>query len=126
MCLISKTWIPKITFKDIKVYKVVIQTSGNLVTPYLGYKVSKIMQTSFIDCIKGILNITYIYNTIYKINGGFIHSYKTLSDAILNCVLMQLENPDNECKILEGIIPKGSIYYESKTDICSNKLILDL
>ena len=125
MCVYSKTWIPKIATYDIKVYKIVLLKSDELVTPYLKYKVSKIMQTSFIEYIKGILSIKHIYNE-YNIGKGFIHSYKTYSYAIFFRSYMKFRDSDNEYKILEGIIPKGSIYYEDKITYCSNKLILDL
>lgn len=124
MCLYSKTRIPKIATYDIKVYKIVLLKSDELVTPYTKHKVFKIMQTSFIDCIKGLLSIKFAHNK-YEISRGFIHSYKTHLDAKFIYYWMNI-NSDNKYKILEGIIPKGSLYYESKIDICSNKLILDL
>lgn len=126
MCLYSKTWIPKIAIKDIKVYKAVLPKSDELITLYLKYKVSKIMQTSFIDYIKGILNIKFIHNVGYEINGGFIHSYKTYLNAKFICSRSRHINSGSKYRILEGIIPKGSIYYEDETTYCSNKLILDL
>lgn len=127
MCLYSKTRIPKIATKDIAVYKIVIQTSDGLITPYIKCKVSKIMQVSFIDCIKGILSIRFTRDR-YEINGGFIHSYKTYLDAKFIRYWIEFKDLDNRYryKILKGIIPKGSIYYKDKTTYCSNKLILDL
>lgn len=124
MCLYSKTWIPKIATKDIQVYKIVLQKSDKLITPCLEYEVSKIMQTNFMECVKGILNISHIDNG-YEISSGFIHSYKTLNAYFL-CMWMNLSDPWSSCKILKGIIPKGSIYYEDRNTYCSNKLILDL
>lgn len=121
MCLYSKTRIPKIATRDIEVYKVVKQKNKELVTPYLGYKVSKIIQTNFIECIKGILNISHIYNK-YRISSGFIHSYETNSDAYFNCVFLNCLNPKSNYKILRGIIPKGSLYYKGSDEYCSNKL----
>ena len=125
MCLYSKTRIPKIATKDIQVYKIVLQESDKLVTPYLKHEVSKIMRTNFIECIKGILNIFHIYNK-YRISFGFIHSYETNSNARLNCVFLSYLNPKGNYKILRGTIPKGSLYYKGSDEYCSNKLILDL
>lgn len=127
MCLYSKTRIPKIATKDIEVYKVVVQKYGKLVTPYLDYEVSKIMKTSFRECIKAILNMRYnLLFEKYEIDYGFIHSHKYLQSAHFMRSSLQYHNLGITCKIIIGIIPKGSIYYEDITTYCSNKLILDL
>ena len=128
MCLFSKTRIPKIAIKDIKVYKVVKQEDKELVTPYLNYKVSKIMKTSFKECIKAILNMRRNPYNEYEISYGFIHSCTSFLDAQFIRISFKCHNYSDfdKYKIITGIIPKGSLYYENKGDCCSNKLILDL
>lgn len=128
MCLYSKTRIPKIATKDIEVYKVIMQKyDEKLVTPYLGYQVSKIMKTSFRKCIKAILNMYYnLLFEKYEIDYGFIHSHKSLQSAQFMRSSLQYHNLGVTYKIIRGIIPKGSIYYEDMDTYCSNKLILDL
>lgn len=127
MCLYSKTRIPKIATKDIEVYKTVIQDSDQLITLYQKYKVSKIMKTNLKECIKGILNIQYnkLFQS-YGITSGFIHSYKNTYNARYIIYNLFICNSNIKYRLLKGIIPKGSIYYEDKTTYCSNKLILDL
>lgn len=128
MCLFSETRIPKIATKNIKVYKVVKQKNKELLTPYLNYEVSKVMKTSFKECIKAILNMRRNMYRGYEISYGFIHSAKSFRTAHLlrtslccyNCCL------NDKYIIITGIIPKGSLYYESVGSYCSNKLILDL
>ena len=128
MCLYSKTWIPKIATKDIKVYKVVKQENKELVTPYLNYKVSKIMKTSFKECIKIILNMRRNSYNEYEISYGFIHSCTSFQDARFIQISLSYYNytDADKFKIITGIIPKGSLYYEIIGDCCSNILILDL
>lgn len=128
MCLYSKTRIPKIATKDIEVYKVVKQENKELVTPYLNYKVSKIMKTSFKECIKIILNMCCNSYNEYEISYGFIHSCTSFLDAQFIRISLSYHNytDADKYKIITGIIPKGSLYYENKGNCCSNKLILNL
>ncbi len=116
MCLYSKTNIPKIAKKDIKVYKILHSYKGKFLTPYRGYRMEEgyhYMQTGKKFGIKR--------NRYYGFFIGMgLHAFTTLKEA-----QMKYSYLFEYAIIVEMIVPKGSEYFINPTDkeICSDNLI---
>lgn len=117
MCLYSKTNIPKIAKKDIKVYKILGKIDKKFLTPYRSYRMNE--GYHYIQTGKkfGVFLSSGMYP--YRIEKG-LHAYTTLNAAIdqkYHGLISQI--------IVEMIIPKGSEYFIDKIgkQICSDNLI---
>lgn len=114
MCLIKKSWIPRISLKDKKVYKVVILYYGNYYTPFRQKQIiNPINKGKFID-----------NNNLFKslftkyIGDGYIHVYDNYESAKA-CILLFSERTT----ILNAIISKGTIYFLGQEhDIATRKI----
>lgn len=120
MCLYTDQLSPKITNKDITVFKYIHIDDGMFVSPHKGYQYKSL----------GKVNETVlqtepeeIWHESGCVDYGF-HSFKYLDDAI------EISNTIGSYSVIECIIPKGSLYYEgigggNKVNYCSNKIILN-
>lgn len=116
MCLIKKSYIPRIALKDKTVYKIVIPDwNGDCYTPcqFAHVKLGK--------TYKGIFRYGQtLLKSFFKkeINSGFIHAF-TNYDRDEHYKFSY----SKRFRIAECVIPKGTLYYEGKTsDIASRKL----
>lgn len=118
MCLITKHFFPKISFKKIKVYKVIIEDmNGKIKTPYQG---SKLLKRA-----KGIFFFPKKHNNDFIINKGMIHAFWLKEEArnfevsyfILNYTSIK------NTKTITAYIPPFTRYYIGKHgDICSKRM----
>lgn len=114
MCLYSKTNIPMIAKKDIKVYKILYKINKKFLTPYKFFRMEEgyhYIQTG--KKFKVFLNWGMY---LYRIEKG-LHAYTTLKEARRNLFEYSV--------IVEMIVPKGSEYFIDKInkEICSDNLI---
>ena len=118
MCLIKKSIFPRFTLKDKIVYKIVYKSNilGTVYrTPYQ-YQV-----IIFNKEYKGEWFYDGLLETLFcsKITEGYIHSIKTLKDAI-RYTRDHLFSP---AYILKAVIPKHALYWEGvDNDIASRKI----
>lgn len=118
MCLIKKSIFPRFTLKDKIVYKIVYKSNilGTVYrTPYQ-YQV-----IIFNKEYKGEWFYDGLLETLFcsKITEGYIHSIKTLKDAI-RYTRDHLFSP---AYILKAVIPKHTLYWEGvDNDIASRKI----
>lgn len=119
MCLISEKKTPSTSTNDIKCYKILIPVGGKLFTPYrdflfpVGEVVVDKVDKEPSECF-GVL----------MIEGGYFHSYKSLSAAKKNVEELKRKVPKGKVlKIYNAVIPTNTEYYEGQfEDICSKAL----
>lgn len=129
MCLYTFQKYARKAKKDIYVFKrlsfnIAINSEKAIYTPYRDFKIcrNKIAKLSAIEFEKTGLEYHIDYsnpktNKCYHINYGF-HAYKTYGDARWN---LQPNEMIVRCKI-----PAGSYYFQNKTEICSNKIEINV
>lgn len=117
MCLVKKSIFPKFTLKDKVVYKIVYLNSlGAYISPF---------RCDLIELNKEYkgewLNFNLVTSFLtFEIHDGYIHSIKTLKDAIRYINDMHLLGPTY---ILKAIIPKYTLYWEGvDNDVASRKI----
>lgn len=117
MCLITKTYEPKIAQEDIKCYKVLKYSrygKNKYFTPFNGILISDtIINGAANFWAKGERNVLpWHYDKkkfSYNVGGGFIHTYKEYYEK----VKYQYKSYQwNEYAVFECIIPTGALYYE--------------
>jgi len=123
MCLIKSHRFPKIAWKPIKVYKVLVYFNKKLYTPFFWssvklnstIKANKKWYSNLDDCF---------------VSGEGIHSYRNFKDARECKKYLNTCNIDiDRCYyIVESKIPRFSLYWEgidiNKSEIASTKLYL--
>ena len=121
MCLIKSHRFPKIAWKPIKVYKVLVYFNKKLYTPFFW---SSVKLNSTIKAHKKW------YSNLggYFVSGEGVHSYRNFKDARHCKKYLNTDNPDNYYFIVESKIPRFSLYWEGKdvnhSEIASTKLYL--
>lgn len=119
MCLITKYFFPKISFRKIQIYKVVIlKDNGDLRTPYQNTKLMK--------RAKGIFFFPEKYCDDYFIYGGMIHAFVSRYDALdeKQYIVDNRKISDQNVKIIIGYIPPFTRYYisEDGVEICAKRM----
>lgn len=118
MCLIATHFFPKISFKPIKVYKIVIETSnGRIRTPYQG---SNILKRA-----KGIFFFPKKQNNYLTIYGGMIHAFRTREEAQKFSTGYFIHNHYSikDIKVITAYIPPFTRYYIGQDwDICAKRM----
>ena len=116
MCLVKKSIFPKFTLKDKVVYKIVYLNSLDIyISPF---------RSNLIELNKEYkgewLNFNLVTSFLtFEIHDGYIHSIKTLKDAI-RYTRDHLRSP---AYILKAVIPKHTLYWEGiENDIASRKI----
>lgn len=116
MCLVKKSIFPKFTLKDKVVYKIVYLNSlGAYISPfrYDLIELNKEYKGEWLN-----FNLVTSFFT-FEIHDGYIHSIKTLKDAI-HYTRDHLLSP---AYILKAVIPKYTLYWEGiDNDIASRKI----
>jgi len=122
MCLTTKTSVCSVAESGIKCYKLLLWGDGEFMTPYLKTQIQKNVVDGkmpfFADGEKSII-IDYSSDgsNKYFIGNGFIHTYKSLTSALLLMSHIVLIIPKKYvCRIFECEIPKGAKYYEGEDD----------
>lgn len=128
MCLTINHRNKKTATKPIPIYKILLHCDdGTISAPYrtyYDYKIGEIIEDVVAENIVKSGSIRTVYS-------GFIHAFKTLTDAskVLEAYKKQYENNLKRLKatpcIYKAEIPKGSKYYEGdKHDICSKQILI--
>lgn len=117
MCLVKKSIFPKFTLRDKVVYKIsYLNSLGAYISPFY-YNLIEINKE-----YKGEwLNFNLVTSFLtFEIHDGYIHSIKTLKDALRYVNDMHLYGPT--C-ILKAVIPKYTLYWEGvDNDIASRRI----
>lgn len=123
MCLVKKSWIPRIALKDITVYKVLIIGPNNTYTTYfMGNKIiigetykGVFKKYNRYDSPKSTTLIKSLFSE--EIGIGYIHSYKSYYTCKERITFYSLTT------ITKCVIPKYTLYFIGKYgDIASRKL----
>lgn len=121
MCLIATHFFPKISFKPIKVYKIVLEDeNGELTTPF--------MHSKLLKRAKGVFFFPKIIDRrLHRlhIEKGMIHAFTTKRKAIsIACDYVILNNRNNlNIKVITAYIPSFTRYYLGKYwDICAKRM----
>lgn len=121
MCLIKSHRFPKIAWKLIKVYKVLVYFNKKLYTPFFW---SSVKLNSTIKAHKK----WYSNLDDYFVSGEGVHSYRNFKDARECRKYLNTCNIDRCYYIVESKIPRFSLYWEgmdiNKSEIASTKLYL--
>ena len=104
MCLFATTQDALIAKEDIKVYKVVKLVDGKLYTPFRNTLLSERPKVK--NIIIPATSVDYIPH--YVVLGEGIHAYTDYGRA--TSMIAHSQN----LTVIEGIIPKGTHYWESK------------
>lgn len=120
MCLICENK-PQIAQKDFSVYK--IFTVDNL-SPYqrmdYSHYIGKRFDVYDNECITRMTELSDYYINVY---GGFVHSFVNLKNAEGEIdFLSQFEM--GHFIIRKCIVPKGTKYYQSSTEVASKSIII--
>lgn len=117
MCLVKKSIFPRFTLKDKVVYKIVYLNSLDAyISPF---------RCDLIELNKEYkgewLNFNLVTSFLtFEIHDGYIHSVKSLKDALRYANDMHLLGPTY---ILKAIIPKYTLYWEGvDNDIASRRI----
>lgn len=118
MCLVKKSIFPKFTLRDKIVYKVVYSnySPGGYRSPFRNYLIELDKEYE-----GERLNSNPITSFLtFKIYDGYIHSVKSLKDALRYIDTMKFSR---NTYILKAVIPKYTLYWEGKNnDIASRKI----
>ena len=144
MCLTSLTSIPTVAVEDITVYKVLGKFYHS---PYLKYRKTDneggygevrydyepgLNRAIGPEEINVIVNYRERYDGIkemvyrYVIGSGYLHSYSTKENAMINCQQM-FEKSNMPYYVYEMKIPKGTSYFisEDGKEYCSKSLMFE-
>lgn len=114
MCLLTKHSEPLTAGNDITCYKILVKINKNeFITPY---KYSVINDTKKTFVASGDDKATFFFTmndvTYYEVNGGFIHTYSSINDAIYVRHIIEEEQVNRaKAVIFKCVIPKGTDYY---------------
>lgn len=119
MCLITKHFFPKISFRKIQIFKVVIlKNNGDFRTPY--------QDTELLERAKGLFFFPEKYGDNYFIYGGMIHAFVSRYDALdeKQYIVNNRKISDQNVKIIIGYIPPFTRYYisEDGVEICAKRM----
>lgn len=118
MCLIATHFLPKISFKPIKVYKVVIEEmNGEITTPFQSSKLLKRAKGKFFFP-KRVCNRLII-------NGGMIHAFRLKEEAqkLEKVYLLHNDCSIKDIKTITAYIPSFTRYYIGEDrDICAKRM----
>lgn len=114
MCLYTKTSEPSYAKEDIVCYKIMAKNVYNgWITPYTRTPVSdSIVSGEENFKANSYEQVDFPYRDLYRVAGGFIHTYIFASDAIIHARYFK------QSKIFECIIPKGVKYYKNSKGTC--------
>lgn len=116
MCLISKWRFPRIAFRNIEYYKVLVNEEDEYITPYMDAEVdiNKPLKA------KG-WSITFGVGDPYEKTTGYIHTYTSLN-AVKRLYIGAFNNPT--FVIFKCIIPIGTKYHISTEGLeyCSKQI----
>ena len=112
MCLKTRNFKCNIADEDILCFKVLeFSQACGYMTPCIHSYVAQ-------DILNGIKNMVALgeeeynsHSTFMEINGGFIHTFKCVEDAIVFCDYNDLFS-NGAFHIFKCIIPKGTRYYD--------------
>ena len=132
MCLFTREIEPKIAQEDIHVYKVVLVKDGKYYGPY---QEKPLMETPegglvYMDSNEYYYKRWKIYDlneSKYCIEGGVIHACTTKGMAEFLIIDLWRNNEDANYEIIDGVIPKGTEYWESymSPEIAAKKIKFD-
>lgn len=129
MCLYTKSKNPKIAKKDIKVYKIVRlkMREGLFYTPYVETSLTEVPFENKESIEFDAQNSAEVGTVLYRVSEGFIHAYANKEFAEYNLEQFKLAYPTATYLIVDGIIPKGTKYFEDyfSDDICAKKIEYD-
>lgn len=118
MCLITTHFFPKISFKSIKVYKVVIEDMNEKIrTPHQG---SRLLKRA-----KGIFFFPKKHYGNFMVEGGMIHAFRTKKDAheFAMSYLIHFGSHIKDTKVITAYIPPFTRYYIGQDwDICAKRM----
>lgn len=117
MCLVKKSIFPKFTLRDKVVYKIVYLNSlGVYISPFC-YDLIELNTEYKGEWLNSNLVTSFLTSEIHD---GYIHSIKSLKDALRYVKDTHLLGPTY---ILEAIIPKYTLYWEGvNNDVASRKI----
>lgn len=120
MCLIATHFFPKISFKKIKVYKLVRFVDGEYYSAYQNEKLLERAKERF------MLPEKMNYAGKYQIEEGMIHACTNLQNAIERQVqffLRDICSKSLKVKIITAYIPPFTRYYIGEDgDICAKRM----
>lgn len=147
MCLVVENKYPKISFRDIKVKKVILVERGNnnYKSPIQRFQIQKGQKilrpkegTTLIQAFWGkYRNAVRVWQGDrdnlehklwkYSYGEGFIHSYHTDYEEQASVIYNECADTDQKYIIVDAIIPAGTPYYYDPKykEYCSTKLILN-
>lgn len=105
MCLLATTQMPLIAQEDIKVYKLVIIKNNVYYTPFQRCKLTERPKSS-----ETVAKVNSVYNCVEK---QAVHAYTNKKAAIR---MGQNGFYMFNWAVIEGIIPKGTLYWDSIID----------
>jgi len=119
MCLIKKHFLPRISRKPIKCYKVLeVSQDGAFYTPYTFDKIQKDgMLTGKGKCWKGLVE---------SVLGDWgIHAFTDLEEAHQRKLAIRFLTWNKSFVVVEATIPPNTLYFKGKdNDICARKMII--
>lgn len=119
MCLESKRFLPFISCKKRKVWKVVINKNGEYISPYLRSPIVEKAEGRFIFPFKRN------YRSKFEIGKGMIHAYISREDACIMKMYLDALNL-GDIKIITAYIPPFTRYYVGiDGDICAKRMIYE-
>lgn len=121
MCLIAKHHSPKIVKQDITVYKMVryVKNVNEYETPYACTYIPKyVINGSKPFEARGKVMVTNPMPKLYRVFGGYIHSYASLRQAAFAASTENLA-------VFRCRIPRGTEYYEGDNEYASKKIIFE-
>lgn len=114
MCLFTTHFFPKISFKKIKVYKVVLEYNGGLITPF---QCSKPFKRA-----KGIFFFPKRCGHRLFIEKGMLHAFIDKASAISQKSAIN-STSYSQAKIINAYIPPFTRYYIGEYgDICAKRM----
>lgn len=121
MCLVSECDKPSTSTYNIICYKILVPVGGKLVTPYRDFlfPLNEVLE----DKVEAkFMPLSYGH---IMIEGGYFHSYKSLSMAKKKVDELKRKTKDKKkvFKIYKAEIPSGTNFFEGQfEDICSKSL----
>lgn len=117
MCLTTNHYFPKISFRKIKVYKLVLVEDNKFYSPYQQTELFETPEEKFTFPRK-----TFVEGE-YSVGPGMIHADRTLSDAIYRKTRLIANHAFISFKIIPAYIPPFTRYYLGNDgDICARKI----
>jgi hypothetical protein len=113
----SKTDKPSYAQEDIVCYKIMVKNEYGWITPYMRTPVSNSIVSGKENLkANSYEDVRYIYADLYRIAGGFIHTFNYPSDAMIHAKSFVCEG------VFECIIPKGVKYYHNSKGYASKEI----